>query len=375
MEPVSVESSPVTYRLQVPRAPGAPRKPKLQQRSWGFTSESESESGSEPETEPESESSLSPIVPTNLNLSWNFHEPEQPSESSFRTFSMTMASPSPLPLPLSLHSSPPQKESIGDCSICYDQLFPRENHVFTKCGHLFCVKCFLRWSDTSLTCPMCRREMVEPGQEQGFNHEDEYVDQPSQYTYSYLHMEEDAELVADTSFQMQTDPEHGDHISNLTDAELELIQYNRLVVSCVFLRNRFHDTLFSNTTWGGMVQHTLIPKSEWLHMWENVPLYTQRAPVQMFEFVLRRNSQSVGYRRPNEELNTFGYITNSSTMPIDEEEGSQLAFAFDVMVVSPTVPLGYHNITEGRIETTLLTIPFEDIRRLYYVTSVETYEV
>lgn len=357
MEPVSVESSPVTYRLQAPRAPRAPRKPKLQQRSWGFTSESESESGSETE----SESSLSPIVPRNLNSSWNLEE-----SFHFRTFSMTMASPSPLPLPL---PSPPQKESIGDCGICYDPLFPRENHVFTKCGHLFCVKCFLRWSDTSLTCPMCRREMVEPGQEQ------EDVDQPSQYTYSYLHMEEDVELVADTSFQMQTDPEYGDDVSDLTDAELELIQYNRLVVSCVFLRNRFHETLFSNTTWGGMVQHTLIPKSEWLQMWENVPLYTQRAPVQMFEFVLRRNSQSVGYRRPNEELNTFGYITNSSTIPIDEEEGSQLAFAFDVMVVSPTIPLGYHNITEGRIETTLLTIPFEDIRRLYYVTSVETYEV
>ena len=351
MEPVSVESSPIIYRLQAPGAPRAPRKPKLQQRSWGFTSESES--GSEPESDSESVSSLSPIVPRNLNSSWNLEE-----SFHFRTFSMTMDLPSPSP-----------KESIGDCGICYDQLFPRENHVFTKCGHLFCVKCFLRWSDTSLTCPMCRREMVDPGQEQ------EDVDQPSQYTYSYLHMEEDAELVADTSFQMQSDPEYGDNVSDLTDEELELIQYNRLVVSCVFLRNRFHETLFSRTTWGGMVQHTLIPKSEWLQMWENVPLYTQRAPVQMFEFVLRRNSQSVGYRRPNEELNTFGYITNSSTMPIDEEDGSQLAFAFDVMVVSPTIPLGYHNITEGRIETTLLTIPFEDIRRLYYVTSVETYEV
>ena len=123
-----------------------------------------------------------------------------------------------------------------------------------------------------------------------------------------------------------------------------------------------------------MVQHTLIPKSEWLQIWENVPLYTQRAPAQMFEFVLRRNSQSVGYRRPNEELNTFGYIINPGALSVDEER-LQMSFSFDVMVVSPTIPLGYHNIIEGRIETTLLTIPFEDIRRLYYVTSVETYEV
>lgn len=214
---------------------------------------------------------------------------------------------------------------------------------------------------------MCRREVASLE----IDHE---LDQEPEYTYSYLNIEEDADLVADTSFEMQTDPAHGDRISDLTDAELELIQYNRLVISCVFLRNRFHETLFSRTTWGGMIQHTLIPKSEWLQLWENVPLYTQRAPAQMFEFVLRRNSQSVGYRRPNEEINTFGYIINPGAFSVDEER-LQMSFAFDVMVVSPTIPLGYHNITEGRIETTLLSIPFEDIRRLYYVTSVETYEV
>ena len=156
---------------------------------------------------------------------------------------------------------------------------------------------------------MCRREVAS------FDHDhelDQELDQglEPEYTYSYLHIEEDAELVADTSFEMQTDPAHGDRISGITDAELELIQYHLLVISCIFLRNRFHETLFSRTTWGGRVQHTLIPKSEWLQMWENVPLHTQRAPAQMFEFVLRRNSQSVGYRRPNEEINTFGYIIN-----------------------------------------------------------------
>lgn len=217
---------------------------------------------------------------------------------------------------------------------------------------------------------MCRREVAS------FEHELDQggldqVQQPDYtYSYSYLHVEEDAELVADTSFQMQTDPEYGDDVSNLTHEELELIQYNRMVISCVFLRNRFNETLFSGTTWGGMVQHTLIPKSEWLQIWENVPLYTQRAPVQMFEFVLRRNASSIGNRRPDEELNTFGYITSPAAEPA-EEDGLQLSFAFDVMVTSPTFPLGSHNISEGRIETELMTIKFEDIRRLYYVTSVE----
>lgn len=363
MEPVSVESSPVTSGA--PGAPGAPRKPKLQ-RSWeGSCLDSDSDS--------DSASSLSPIVCRNLNLSWHFHQPE-PSESSFRTFSMTMVSPLPLPSPSPL---PSPKESIGDCGICYDRLFPRENHVYTQCGHLFCVKCFLRWSDTSLTCPMCRREIVEPGQEQWQDLDHEILDQDvpvPEYTYSYLHMEEDAELVADTSFEMQTDPEHGDRVSNLRTSEIELIQYNRMIVSCVFLRNRFHETLFSGTTWGCRIQHQLIPKTEWLQIWQNLTAYTQRAPAQMFEFVLRRNSQSLGNRRPNEEVNTFGYIT-SSAAELAEEDGLHLSFAFDVMVTSPTFPLGSHNISEGRIETEVMTFKFEDIRRLYYVTSVETYEV
>ena len=34
---------------------------------------------------------------------------------------------------------------IGDCCVCYNPLQERTNHVFTLCGHLFCVHCFLKW--------------------------------------------------------------------------------------------------------------------------------------------------------------------------------------------------------------------------------------
>jgi hypothetical protein len=52
-----------------------------------------------------------------------------------------------------------EPESVGDCVVCYKPLQKRANHVFTMCGHLFCVHCFLRWWDTSSTCPMCRAEL------------------------------------------------------------------------------------------------------------------------------------------------------------------------------------------------------------------------
>jgi hypothetical protein len=55
-----------------------------------------------------------------------------------------------------------EPESVGDCVVCYKPLQKRANHVFTMCGHLFCVHCFLRWWDTSSTCPMCRAELFDP---------------------------------------------------------------------------------------------------------------------------------------------------------------------------------------------------------------------
>lgn len=54
---------------------------------------------------------------------------------------------------------------IGECGICYDPLQERTNHVFTMCGHLFCLRCLLKWWDTSTTCPMCREELYEPDAE------------------------------------------------------------------------------------------------------------------------------------------------------------------------------------------------------------------
>ena len=210
---------------------------------------------------------------------------------------------------------------------------------------------------------MCRRPLIEEQEEE------QEQDDSTGMSYEYLHMAEDAELVADTSFEMQTDPEHGDYQSRLSVQELDLIQYNRLVVSCVFLKNRFYETLFSTSVWRCMVQHSLIPKAEWLSIWENVPLYTQRAPSQMFEFVIRCNSESLGNNR--EEINVFGYIIRNIeiTDVVSSSGNVRNAFGFSVMVTSPTIPL----VTDGTIQTVLLHLQFEHIRRMYYMTSVETH--
>ena len=51
--------------------------------------------------------------------------------------------------------------SVGECSVCYMNLPLRANHIFTMCGHLFCVHCFLKWWDTATTCPICRAELFQ----------------------------------------------------------------------------------------------------------------------------------------------------------------------------------------------------------------------
>jgi hypothetical protein len=45
--------------------------------------------------------------------------------------------------------------------VCYMTLPLRANHMFTMCGHLFCVRCVLKWWDTATTCPICRAELFQ----------------------------------------------------------------------------------------------------------------------------------------------------------------------------------------------------------------------
>jgi len=51
--------------------------------------------------------------------------------------------------------------SVGECGVCYTNLPLRANHIFTMCGHLFCVRCVFKWWDTATTCPICRAELFQ----------------------------------------------------------------------------------------------------------------------------------------------------------------------------------------------------------------------
>lgn len=50
-------------------------------------------------------------------------------------------------------------EDTTECSICYESVNNKLS-VRTVCNHVFCKKCFIKWTRTHDTCPLCRALVV-----------------------------------------------------------------------------------------------------------------------------------------------------------------------------------------------------------------------
>lgn len=53
-----------------------------------------------------------------------------------------------------------RSSDITDCPICMEPLESIQN-VSTKCGHKYCLKCFLQSYHKKNSCPMCRTSIIE----------------------------------------------------------------------------------------------------------------------------------------------------------------------------------------------------------------------
>ena len=63
-----------------------------------------------------------------------------------------------------------------ECPICYTEIGSK-NKCITECGHEFCLKCMINWSQQSVACPCCREELIETSTENDDEDiEDEDVD-------------------------------------------------------------------------------------------------------------------------------------------------------------------------------------------------------
>lgn len=63
-------------------------------------------------------------------------------------------------------------ETVSECPICYVAIGDR-NKCITECGHEFCLKCMLSWSQMNVSCPCCREELIEVSTEEDEEDEDE----------------------------------------------------------------------------------------------------------------------------------------------------------------------------------------------------------
>ena len=44
--------------------------------------------------------------------------------------------------------------TCGECAVCYET---HEKVLKTRCGHVFCEDCLIKWTTNNVTCPMCRK--------------------------------------------------------------------------------------------------------------------------------------------------------------------------------------------------------------------------
>jgi len=320
------------------------------------------------------------------------------------------------------------EDTVGECNVCYMALPPRSNHVFTPCGHLFCVKCMLLWWDTSTTCAMCRGEILDLSDGGGGGaaavadldsesesssesesdadaDEEEGNDVPNfQYFLAaaiadrqhydddsiggrdvepprpipaidqYLHIDADIEWDS-LHVGTGTNPSGDDLGILLTRHECINIRWGRETAAMLWARRRFNETLFSEIEFLGETFHTFIPKTHWLSF--GAP---DMGPHRMFEFVMcRTNVHNRGH-----ETNFFGYISQVVVIDADHPVTSTTSYdaftdwentheyAFVVHVFSPTTaPYDFYNVDDDTYETTELIFRFADIRRLYSIQSTE----
>jgi len=274
-----------------------------------------------------------------------------------------------------------EEESVGDCGVCYSQLPLRANHIFTLCGHLFCVRCLLKWWDTNTTCPICRAELfvedvsipvvIDPVPD---NHGDDEEDNEEIWVRREMWngrwpppagdaSADDAAVdndrtTDDDDNDRTTDDNDNDNdddqrlnepitrmnqylyqdaewnwslfsplsddilIQHLTPGEIYGIRENREIATNLFARSRFRDTLLQSSSlfMGRVWNGMFVHKHDWTNIMLNEQFQEQRNGVwpAMFEFVIRRESEI----SPVYEINIFGFMKDVVIIAVDRADGS-----------------------------------------------------
>ena len=305
----------------------------------------------------------------------------------------------------------PVANSVGDCGICYDSLPRAANHIYTVCGHLFCVRCFLKWWDTSSKCPMCRRELFEMEEEgesvessamndridDADDTDDTHDTDDPEITLinKYLHQYRTVRWSVRISDREESDSNYDDTVIPLTENEIYNLRRNREIAMTLFSRMRFRETLFHSTIEfrGEVFPGSWVPREYWLARFSRTSSYnsmrlgdSEAVHNKMYEIVIANCTDF----SPIAEVNVFGIITdviivnamdaNSGDPDYDWENSHEYAFVANIFtpirfcvglndndIESEWVSYGDYDIAEGTVRLSEVFIRFSNIRRVYCI--------
>jgi len=268
------------------------------------------------------------------------------------------------PLSLSL-SSDSINENIGDCGICYKQLPIHSNHVFTVCGHLFCVKCIFNWNNTSSTCPICRKILYE-----NITNLDTYdtshviwpnnIDNP----HNIDNIDSSSDISNETYenlndvIEWTDDPYEGDMlIDDISQIERTQLKNFRISSLDIYRRKLYIDSLDTDKIFTKQLTYSFIPRNNYIYL--NVGL------EHLYEFVIRKNTWDDNI----DEINFLGHIlefnVNYNENHDEDDEENML-----VIVLHPQFIEQSYNQDTNTIKFVRLIFKFTCVRRMYSICPV-----
>ena len=122
---------------------------------------------------------------------------------------------------------------VGECGVCCTILPSDANHAYTRCKHLFCVPCLLKWHKNypNATCPMCRTPFYSDEEEEEEEDEDEEADAFERE----MHQRETNETNRTVRGMNMDIYEEVTHDHMLEIIEQETLNYCRNVPSCGYM--------------------------------------------------------------------------------------------------------------------------------------------
>ena len=254
------------------------------------------------------------------------------------------------PLSLSL-SSESIDESVGDCGICYKSLPIHSNHVFTDCGHLFCVKCIFNWNNTSSKCPRCRKILYENIANLD-NHDTSHVIWPDNIVSSSDISNETYENLNDV-IEWTDDPYEGDMlIDDISQIERTQLKNFRISSLDIYRRKLYIDSLDTDKIFTKQLTYSFIPRNNYIYL--NVGL------EHLYEFVIRKNTWDDNM----DEINFLGHILEFNVNYSDDDDDEENLL---VIVLYPQFIDQCYDQDTNTITFVRLNFKFSNVRRMYTI--------